>query len=117
MMRSIHQAVAAGALLALSAVSPAAQAEGFTGRDFLAWSQQGQDSYLHTSVTMAGVIASQIRPPIARCIDDWYFADAAVQKRRNEKIKRTIRQHSEFHPAGVLLAVLQSACGSLKEAN
>lgn len=118
MKRLAKRAVVAGALLALSfAAAPAAQAEGFTGRDFLAWSQQGQDSYLHTSVTMAGVIASQIRPSIAHCIDDWYFADAAVQERRNEEIKRTIRQNSNFHPSGVFLALLQSACGEFKDAN
>ena len=118
MKRLANWAVAACALLAfgIAAVSEA-RAEGFTGRDFLAWSQQGQDSYLHTSVTMAGVIASQIRPSIAHCIDDWYFADAAVQERRNEEIKRTIRQNSNFHPSGVLLALLQSACGEFKDAN
>ena len=89
-------------------------ADGFTGTEFLTWDRAAQDNYLQTSITMAGVIATQTRPNVASCIDDWYFAGDAVRKQRNDAIRKTIQDNPGYHPSGVLLAVLQKECGSFK---
>lgn len=82
--------------------------DGFTTADLLERPVEAQNGHIQVSVTMIGVIASQIRPEIARCIDDWY--GPAVNE-RNAYIRSIMQQHSEFHPAGVILAIVQRECG------
>lgn len=91
-----------------------ARAEEFTSADFLKWSDASQNSYIHNSVGMSGVIAFQSRKDISRCIDRWYFADSVVQKQRNAQIKEVMRRNPSYHPQGVLLAVIQKECGEFQ---
>lgn len=108
-----YRAMAAGALLALalSAAAPAAQAEGFTGADLLAWEPESQAFYFRTSVTMAGVIASQNNREQARCVDRWHEEQNA---RGFEALLSAMRTHSTYHPQAVVLWLLQHECGSFR---
>lgn len=83
--------------------------DGYTSAEFLERTIESQDAFMQTSVTMIGVVATQVRPEIAHCIDDWYGGDA--MDRRNNFIRSVMREHSEFHPSGVVLAVVQRECG------
>ena len=88
-------------------------AEGFTGSDFAEWPQASQNGYIQTSVTMAGVVMTQIRPEFSRCIDQWYLGDGRKEE-RNRFIRETITGHAaSYHPAGTILAILMDQCGSL----
>lgn len=89
-------------------------AERFSGAAFADWSQVSQDSYIQSSVMMAGVIGTQVKPEISRCIDAWYFETAAIKAERNEMIRETIVGFADHHPSGVILALIQRACGSFK---
>lgn len=89
-------------------------ADNFNGASFLSWSKASQDGYLNASVMMASVIASQTKPTVAQCIDDWYFKSDAVRAQRNDEIRQTIRQNKEYHPSGVIYAWLSKRCGSFK---
>lgn len=84
-------------------------ADGLTGRDFAAWSEASQESYIQTSVTMAGVVFAQTEPDVSACIDQWYFPEG-VRPERNAEIGRTIGAYPDYHPSGTLLAVLLQAC-------
>lgn len=87
-------------------------AQGFTGTDFTDWSEVSQDSYIQSSVMMAGVIGTQIKPSISSCIDGWYFADIAIKADRNKVIRDTIAKYQDHHPSGVILAIIQKQCGA-----
>ncbi|MCA8883368.1 MAG: hypothetical protein KDA50_06430 [Rhodobacteraceae bacterium] len=88
-------------------------AEGFTGKDFSAWPVESQDSFIQTSVTMAGVVLTQLQPEKSTCIDKWYIGEGR-RAERDAYIRETIIAYSNFHPSGTLLAILVEACGSLK---
>ena len=102
------------AALVLSLTGTPAAADKFTSADVLEWSGENQTFYFQTSITMAGAIATQTNPKVARCLNDWYFKDVSKRPKRNEQILAAMRQHREYHPSGVILAVLQKACGSFK---
>ena len=84
-------------------------ADGFTGADFARWSTDSQDSYIQTSMTMAGVVFARTEPQVATCINDWYFSGDRLQA-RNEKIRGTIIRYLDHHPAGVILAMILQEC-------
>lgn len=88
-------------------------AEGFTGADFAAWDIAVQDSYIQTSITMTGVVLAQLQPEKARCLNGWYFADNQSGG-RNRFIRETIASYQDFHPSGVILAIVAEECGALK---
>ena len=90
-------------------------ADGFTSADLLKWKKTSQDSYFSTSIGMAGVIASQNRREVARCIDEWYFADKSKQRDRNQFIRDTLRTYPDFDPQATILAIVQKVCGKLAE--
>lgn len=89
-------------------------AQGFTGEDFATWEQVSQDSYIQSSIMMAGVIATQIKPDLSTCIDDWYFASDTSKGAVNREIRGLISQYATYHPSGVILAALQQECGAFE---
>lgn len=112
-MNSIAALTCASALLLGSAIYPqAAKAEEFTGKEFSAWSEASQNSYIQTSITMAGVVAAQYKKEVSLCIDDWYFG-GDQQKLRNQSIREAILKYENYHPSGVILALVQEQCGKL----
>ena len=70
---------------------------------------------IETSIMMTAIVATQGREDIARCIDDWYTGDEAVQNQRQGYIIDIIRDNPSYHPQGTILAILQKRCGSFKE--
>ncbi|MEM6914753.1 MAG: hypothetical protein AAF511_12330 [Pseudomonadota bacterium] len=104
--------------LAIAAISVAviypqtSLAEGFTGADFATWSAKSQDSYIQSSLTMAGVVLTQTHPSVARCLNDWYAAGETLAD-RNDLVRDTIVAYEEAHPAGVIMAVILRECGPL----
>lgn len=79
---------------------------------FLAWDRAAQNGFINTSISMAGIIASQTKPAIAACIDDWYFQSPAIKAQRNDEIRQSIRENVEFHPGAVIYAILTKRCGA-----
>jgi len=88
-------------------------AEGFTGSDVLKWKKSSQESYFRTSVSMAGVIASQNRNEAAQCIDRWYFMDTGTQQKRANHIRDIMKQYPDHNPQAVIFAIIRKACGRL----
>ncbi|AZV79057.1 hypothetical protein EBB79_15045 [Parasedimentitalea marina] len=84
-------------------------AEGFTGSEFTEWSEAGQNNYIETSVTMAGMVFSQTHPSVATCINYWYFASASGDS-EVKMIRDTVEQYNTAHPSGVILAVILREC-------
>ena len=114
-MNSIGGWLGAIALAASIAIYPQqSTAQSFTGSDFALWSVQEQDGYIQTSITMAGVVMTQIRPEVSRCIDQWYLGDGRKEE-RNAYIRETITGHAaSYHPSGTILAILSDQCGPLQ---
>ena len=84
-------------------------AKSFTGEEFLSWQRSSQDFYIETSIGMAGLIAVQNNKTQQQCLESWYLSG---QQAKNGLIIETIREHPQFHPRGVILAMLEKQCGS-----
>jgi hypothetical protein len=100
--------IAAAMAAALGASS--ARAETFTSAEFLKWPEAKQNGYLTASATMTGVIAAQLSKKQARCIDDWY---AQQSSSGHQAVRDAMRQYPQLHPQGVILWVVQNACGKI----
>lgn len=85
----------------------------FTSAEFLKWAAESQKSYIFTSVVMAGVIAGQNRQEQAKCIDRWMGDNEPAGF---PSVKDAMTRFPEHHPTGVIVAVLEKACGSVKYA-
>lgn len=83
--------------------------ESLTSARFLQYSAEAQRNYIVTSSIMAGLVASQNRKTQTECINDWAAQNAASGF---EPVIATMKKHPQFHPSGVIIAVLQKACGS-----
>ncbi len=81
----------------------------FKSSEFLTWKRNSQDFYIRTSIGMAGLIATRNDKAHGKCLDDWYFSD---EDAANEAILDVMREHPDYHPRGVILAVLEKRCGS-----
>jgi hypothetical protein len=90
-----------------------AVADEFTGADVLAWTEAQQDSYFQTSVTMIGIVATQVagREQIANCIDGWYWKGEGADPEKNASIREAMQRFPETYPQALILAVVEKACG------
>ena len=86
--------------------------EGFTAEKFLQFNKAEQASYFQISVTMAGVIATQTRKNLARCIDIWYFESSETIEKRNTFMVSLMKKYLTHHPSGIIAAAIERACGS-----
>ena len=84
--------------------------DSFKSSEVLEWPALKQSGYFTTSVTMAGVIASQIDREKARCIDAWYIKET---QSGFHTILDAMRKHSSIHPQGIILWVIQNECGKI----
>ncbi len=87
---------------------------GTTTADFLKWERKAQASYLHTSITMIGVVATQTKSEIATCIDEWYFQTSQIRDKRDQEILSGMANYADYHPSTVILALVEQACGKFK---
>ena len=87
-------------------------AEGFTGKDFLGWSTESQNSYIQTAVVMATIVISRSNTTTSHCLDKWYGLSQPIADERNSFIRNKIARNSEYHPSAVIMVVLEDACGS-----
>lgn len=90
-----------------------AAAQSFTGADVLGWPEESQNSFFQTSVTMVGIVASQVEghEHIAECIDNWYGGGEASLPQRVGRIREVMQAMPEYHPQIIILAVIEDACG------
>lgn len=103
--------LAVSSLCTIVCAQSAVAEEAFDGSKFLTFSQQAQSSYISTAAAMAGVIATQNKPSAATCVDDWIAANSSTHF---EPVLSVVRKQPQYHPLGVILAVLQKQCGSFK---
>lgn len=89
------------------------RAEEFTGGKLLSWSEENQNFYFQTSVGMAALVSTQSDKKRSQCISEWYFDAQTGNKSGNDAIRSAISEFADYHPQGVIIAVLQKACGSL----
>jgi hypothetical protein len=114
-MNSISTWGLAIGLAAMTTIFPQQSfAEGFTGSDFLKWDRVGQDSYISTAVVMATFVATRTNAKTAECLNGWYATTAEVSQSRNNEIRDLIAKNASYHPSGVILLVLEEACGSFE---
>jgi len=104
-------AIAIVSAFVFSNVSFSAERQSFTSTQFLENSAEARSSYIAAAAMMAGVIAAQNKPSQARCVDEWM---AQNRKDQFAAVTKVMRQYGEHHPQGIILAVLQKACGAFK---
>lgn len=86
---------------------------GFTGADVLKWTEAQQSNYFQTSVTMIGIVATQVegREHIANCIDGWYGGGEQALPKRAARIRQVMEAMPQYHPQATILAVIAQECG------
>lgn len=87
---------------------------GTTTADFLKWNGNQQKSFLQTSMSMLTTVAAQIKPDMAQCLDDWYYKESGLDKKRHAEIIKIMPQYTKFHPSTVILAYVENFCGKLE---
>lgn len=100
------------AMIGTSVVGTQSYAESFTSSQVLEWEKDAQDNYFLASITMAGVVAAQNPGDKSRCVNNWYLSNDMTMRERNEYIRETLERFPTHHPAGVMMAILEKACGS-----
>lgn len=103
--------MALASLSTIVCIGAAAAEEGFKSSKFLTYPAESQKGYIGASVMMAGSIAAQNKVEQARCIDEWAAKHDPTGFR---PVTEAMQKFPDYHPAGVILAVLQKACGSFK---
>lgn len=81
----------------------------FKSSEFLDWSENNRSFYIRTSIGMAGLIAARNDSQHAKCLEEWYFSD---EKAGEESIYQIMREYPDYHPRGIIVAVLKKQCGS-----
>ena len=84
----------------------------FKGSDFLEWPENSQKTFMDAAILMAGGIAAINTDQQGQCIYNWYFNDR-IESIRN-KIRKTMTEHSKHPPSGVIIAMAQKECGSMR---
>ncbi len=110
-MIHLRDVVGAMAILIAAATCPQKSEAGTTAADFLTWDKTSQDGYIQTSVGMIGVIASQIAPDVANCLNDWYYKSAQSIALRNDEVRRVMSEYGTYHPSTVIFAIAEDRCG------
>ncbi|MEM9356810.1 MAG: hypothetical protein AAGB04_11395 [Pseudomonadota bacterium] len=82
----------------------------FTSADFLKYPKQSQASFINASVVMASLIAGQNSDAQAKCLNAW---SGAQVKSGYPAVLSAMQRFPDYHPSGVVLAVLQKQCGKL----
>lgn len=95
----------------LSCVGVAQSSDSFTSSKFLTYKKSTQETYISTAAGMAGVIATQNKPSQATCIDNWI---ARYRESGYQPVIETMHKYPNYHPQGVIIAVLQKACGTFR---
>lgn len=85
--------------------------EAFKSSKFLTYPADTQKSYIITSVVMAGIISGQNKPDQSKCIDSWMGENEPIGF---SSVKEVMARYPNHHPSGVIVAVLEKACGSVK---
>ena len=102
---------ALAAALVVVAVSNTAMAQEKKSANFLSASPESQLAYIATSLLMAQSIVSK---DYAACIGKWAEANAPSGYK---EIIDTVKKYDDFHPTGVIAAVIKKACGPFQVAN
>ena len=90
-------------------------AQATTTADFLKWDKKAQISFFQISIGMLGTVASQVRPQMARCINDWYYKSQETQRQRHEELLKIMPRYAKYNPSAFMLGVIESVCGKIKK--
>lgn len=85
-------------------------AEGFTGKEFLEWSEKEQRGYLDAQLVMASSIAARIKPPLAACIATSYYGESGLSLDGFRGLISAIGDYGDYHPSTVLVVLIEQAC-------
>lgn len=110
MFRLISKGIATAALLCSGFYPQISYGETFKSAEFLEWPRDSQGFYLRTSIGMAGLIAGQNNDAQGKCISAWYFER---EEDAHDELLAVMEKNPEYHPRGVILAVIEKRCGAM----
>lgn len=91
--------------------TPAYAKDVFKSSEFMTWSEGNRSLYIRTSIGMAGLIAGYNDKKHMTCLENWYLRS---EKESNEFIYQAMKKFPDFHPRGVIMAVLEKKCGTFE---
>lgn len=112
-MNSIAGGICAICLSAITSSYPQkVSAEGFTGQEFLTWSETQQRGYLEAQVVMAGTIAARINPELAQCISSEFMSKNGLSASAFSGILGSVAEYETYHPSTLLVVLIEQDCGA-----
>jgi len=106
-----RKALALASLCTIVCAQASSADEAFKSSKFLTYPAESQTSYINSSVLMAGLVAAQNSADQAKCIGDWSGKHLSGGY---QPVIAAMQRFPDHHPTGVIIAVLQKACGSFK---
>lgn len=101
------------AVLAVTLLCPQlSAAQEFTSSTVLGWDEVSQNALFQSSIGMASLVAMQTgqHAAIFNCINEWYGTPER-QAQRHGEILAVMREYPNYHPQGIILAVIERECG------
>lgn len=86
-----------------------AHAGEFTSAEFVKWERAAQQNYFRIAIGMAAAISRANDGTHGACIEDWYLKN---REKAESRLLGVMNKYPAYHPRGVILAVLEKACGS-----
>ncbi|WP_037546485.1 hypothetical protein [Stappia stellulata] len=84
---------------------------GLTSKEFLTWNESNRRSYIQVAMMSMNMISLENDKSQSDCIGDWYAAD---RRGGEEYIYEIMKKAPDYHPIGVIMAVLEKKCGPFK---
>ncbi|CTQ55598.1 hypothetical protein LP7551_04141 [Roseibium album] len=84
---------------------------GLTSKEFLTWSENNKSSYVQISMMSMNMIALENDQKQSDCIGAWFTSD---RRAGEQYIYEVMQKAPDFHPVGVIMAVLEKKCGPFK---
>ncbi len=106
-----RKALAIASLCTIVCTQAGIAEEAFKSSKFLTYSAESQKSYITSSAMMAGLIATQNAPKQASCVDAWV---ARLYSGGYQPVIEVMKKYPDDHPTGLILGILQKACGPFK---
>lgn len=85
--------------------------EEFNGSKFLEWSMPSQTAYLQNSIVMAMTVSSRMSEAHSTCISQWFFDADGFRDGREDDLRKSISQYSDYHPGAIIVAIIERECG------
>lgn len=113
---SKHTAYGVLSLLLIALYPQQALADGYTNKDYLAFTTEQKKYWLISTVDTLGFVASYKDKEQGRCVFEWYYKDDN-KAQKHGTIEAYMQKYPTKSPSAILIALTEKACGAYVRTN